>query len=382
LPTRNGIAFFCLTALLLVAGIVLHYTPIVLVASGMIACLVVALIWLWLRPDLQVRRQVVPARVTEGESANGVLHVTNSGKRRCPPLVATESTPKGYLGIPLPGLHSGATFDTTYRIPTERRGCYKIGPLQVGYADPLRLINVSKSDGYESLLWVHPRIHKVKPIPTSYSQEAEGPTSLGAPRGGITFHSLRDYVPGDDPRLIHWRSTARTGHLMVRHTVVTNEPRLMIVLDTSARSYLRDSFEDAVRVAASLIMAGADQRFPTDFRTTGGISGSIDPAGTGRIDVLDKLASVKVSDDDPGLRALIRIATVRDRGMSLGVVTGRPSRERMKGLAAVRNRFQTVTVVQIGEASGGRAPIALSGVLGVNATTSEQWAHRWKAIVG
>ena len=42
--------------------------------------------------------------------------------------------------------------------------------------------------------------------------------------GSMAFSSLREYAPGDDPRQIHWRTTARLGRLVVREHVDTNEP--------------------------------------------------------------------------------------------------------------------------------------------------------------
>jgi hypothetical protein len=221
----------------------------------------------------------------------------------------------------------------------------------------------------------------MSPVPTGRSEELEGPTSAGAPRGGIAFHSLREYEAGDDLRLIHWRSTARLNKLMVKHTVITNEPKIMVLLDTRAESYDGDSFEDAVRVAASLIAACVDHRYPTEFRTTGGMRGSIDPAGAGMNDTMDKLAAVTMSKDDPGLPALLRLAASREQGVSLGVVTGQPPREQAQAIGRARSRFQMVTFVQVGEKHG-RPAMAISGVLGVSADTSEELARVWKRRIG
>jgi uncharacterized protein (DUF58 family) len=379
--TRNGWWFVGLSAACLIAGVALSYRELVMMALALLGCLIVAAVSMRMRPDLDIKRDVSPCRVNEGEGASGVLTVTNAGRRRSAPVEAIETLGPATITVPLPSLAPGATHTASYRLPTNRRGCYVVGPLHLGRSDPLRLIRVSQADSAEVSLWVLPRIHRASPIPTGRSQELEGPTSNSAPRGGIAFHSLREYVPGDDPRLIHWRSTARTGTLMVRHTVITNEPRLLILLDTSRAAYEEESFEDAVRVAASLVAAGADKRYPTDFRTTGGVAGSVDPTGTGLTDVMDKLAAVQPGDADPGLSWLTRMAPPRHRGVSLGVVTGQPPLDEARTVGLVRGRFDMATIVQVGERFE-RPPLSVSGVLSINANTSAEWARIWKVRIG
>jgi uncharacterized protein (DUF58 family) len=379
--TRNGGWFAVLAIACLVAGLALSYREVVTIGLALIGCLVVAGVSVLMRPNLEVKREVSPYRVNEGEGASGVITVTNAGRRRSAPVEATETLGRSTITMTLPALAPGATHTAVYRLPTERRGCYTVGPLHISRSDPLGLVRVSQADSAESSLWVLPRIHKASPIPTGRSQELEGPTSNSAPRGGIAFHSLRDYVPGDDPRLIHWRSTARTGTLMVRHTVITNEPRLLIVLDTSTEPYDDESFEDAVRVAASLVSAGVEKRYPTDFRTTGGVSGRVDPTGIGLSDVMDKLAAVQPGPADPGLKALVKLAPQRSRGVSLGVVTGQPTIEQARTVGSVRGHFDMATIIQVGERFE-RPPLNVTGVLAINAATSTQWAQKWKVRIG
>ena len=379
--TRNGWWFVALGVACLVAGVALSYRELVMVALAFLGCLGAAAVSMVLRPDLDVTRDVSPHRVSEGDRASGVLTVTNAGRRRSAPVQATETLGKSAITLSVPSLAAGATHTATYRLPTERRGCYTVGPMHIGRSDPLRLVSASQADNAEAFLWVLPRVHTASPIPTGRSQELEGPTNNSAPRGGIAFHSLREYVAGDDPRLIHWKSTARTGTLMVRHTVITNEPRLLIVLDTSRQPYDDESFEDAVRVAASLVMAGAEKRYPTDFRTTGGVAGSVDPAGSGLSDVMDKLAAVQPDDGDPGLKALTTMAPPRNRGVSLGAVTGQPPVDQARTVGLVRGRFDMATIIQVGERFE-RPPLNVSGVLSVNATTSAEWARIWKVRIG
>jgi uncharacterized protein (DUF58 family) len=203
----------------------------------------------------------------------------------------------------------------------------------------------------------------------------DGPTTVGSPQGGIAFHSLREYVPGDDRRLIHWRATARTGTLMVRHNVVPNEPRLMVVLDTSEEPYRPDSFEHAVRVAASLCAAACDGGFPVRLRTTGGASVVCERGGTGRDLVLDLLAAVERSGDDGGLAALVHMVP-DEQGVSLGVVTGQPPVQLLGAISAVRSRFDMVSVVMVGEEFARAAP-TVDGSFVVNCATSTDFAAIW-----
>jgi hypothetical protein len=97
--------------------------------------------------------------------------------------------------------------------------------------------------------------------------------------------------------------------------------------------------------------------------------------------VLDKLAAVTRTGDDPGLDALLGVAARRDQGVSAAVVTGQPPPERAAALGRVRNRFQMITLVQLGERFD-RPALAISGVLSIAADTSEDLARVWKRRIG
>jgi len=375
-----GVTFLLAAVVLWILGHWLKYNELTTLGVAMGLCFVFALRLLLLRPGLTVQRAILPERVSEGHRADGVLIVTNTGGRPSPPVVAEEIFDDRRIGVLLPALKRDGRHEARYELPTRRRGRYKVGPLSIGFTDAFHLVEVATTLGEETFLVVHPRVHDVPPLPTGHSHEVDGPTSSSSPRGGIAFHSLRPYEPGDDPRLIHWSSTARVGELMVRHTVITNEPRLMVVLDTSDDPYSGDeSFEDAVRVAASLVAAGAKHGLPTELRTTGGYAGGVESTGLGRDAALDALAVVKRAKQDPGLAGLMSIAQDRAVGVSVGIVTGRPAADKAAYLAAVRGRFQRVTLVQVGLGAG-RSSTSTGGVRVVAATTSEDFARIWTRV--
>jgi uncharacterized protein (DUF58 family) len=74
------------------------------------------------------------------------------------------------------------------------------------------------------------------------------------PSAQAEFHGLRAWRPGDSPRFIHWRTSARRGELMVREYEDVPSDNLLLVLDpTPAHGpQALDHFEQAVSLAATI----------------------------------------------------------------------------------------------------------------------------------
>ncbi len=85
-----------------------------------------------------------------------------------------------------------------------------------------------------------------------------GTASRRAGRGD-EFFALREYVQGDSPRDVAWRSSARRGTLLVRQFAAPSPPRVWIVLHLRTHPGSEAADERAIRVAAGLARAAEAQ---------------------------------------------------------------------------------------------------------------------------
>jgi uncharacterized protein (DUF58 family) len=377
--TRNGVAVAGSAVGLLAAGMWADYPELVTLGLAAFGALLTAVPWLIAQPRLTVERETRSV-VYEGSAARGLLTITNVGRRHSPLLLATETVGGHRITVPIPALADGRSYQVRYPIPTTRRGRYVIPPLTLSRSDPLRLLHRGRVLGTESVLHVYPRVHPLAVAPAGGPRDAEGPTASSVSPDGVAFHSLREYAVGDDWRLIHWGATARTGTLMARNLVVSDEPRQLVVLDTSAASYTTTLFEDAVRVAASFCVAAAQAGSPVQVRTTGNASGEWRADLT---TILEQLSVVETSGTDRGLVALldtVRDIVSADHGVALVVVTGPVQAHQAELLARVRPRFLSVGLAQLVPA-GPTPPVRPRGVLAVAASTSAEFTASWNRLV-
>jgi len=144
------------------------------------------------------------------------------------------------------------------------RGIFTLGPAMVRGTDPLGLFPFQLTAVETSLLYVYPVLCSIsikRPI--------------GIPLGKIIspnplfedttrYRSLRPYNPGDEPRRINWKMSARTGSIMVNEYDATASYPLMIFLNADRNEYplkKRGIFiERAIEAAAALCLKAAQER--------------------------------------------------------------------------------------------------------------------------
>lgn len=240
----------------LTAGIVGDWAE--LVAMGIVALVVVlsALVWSIGRSGHRVTLSLERTRVTVGERALGELTVSNPTTRSLPPTMVELPVGAGLAAFSAPRLGAGDNHSEPFGIATHQRGIITVGPATAVRGDALGLVRRTQTWSESTDLYIHPLTVSVNTTAIGFIRDVEGATTQELSSADVSFHALRDYTPGDDRRNIHWKTTARTGRLMVRQFEETRRAHLLLILDLDRDAWFdEEEFEEGVSAAASLVVA-------------------------------------------------------------------------------------------------------------------------------
>ncbi len=169
-------------------------------------------------------------------------------------LVAGKPLDKKCYFLKLPSLRSQST---SYRHTFPRRGRYTFSAFRLSTKFPFALFRKSRLIDADTTVLVYPA---VRPVPLMAERRAHHlGDNMPLPRGRRgEFHGLREFRDGDDPRDIHWRSTARRGRRLVREHDDEASRRVAIFLDNvrpaGDEAVADDLIEKAVSLCASIVV--------------------------------------------------------------------------------------------------------------------------------
>ena len=171
-------------------------------------------------------------------------------------LLSPGATPRFLY---LPRLEAGAERLVTWEDTLPRRGRHRLAGVRVTTRFPFGLFLKAGRPMLSSEVVVYPAVAPVAPeMLRQLGDAGHAPTRR---RGrGTDLYNLRGYRAGDDPRLIHWRSSAKTPALMVREleAETTEDTRLVLVGGrTRDPQALEAGLSEATALAIHLIRAGA-----------------------------------------------------------------------------------------------------------------------------
>jgi uncharacterized protein (DUF58 family) len=320
--TRSGLGAVITAVLLAGLGWWWGYEELV-IAATVVFGLVLMAIWVSQRPLRgRVTRRIAAVRVARGDPIRTSYRIHNPTRFRSGRATIIDRCDGEETRIPTGAVLAHSTTVVEGVIPTHRRGVFDVGPLEIERIDPFWLTIGTRRSTDTSSVIVHPKVYElVGPHGAVRTVENESVLRRASADPMSGFVSMREYVAGDDPRMIHWPTTARTGTLMVREHVEVRRPEFTVVLDAAAIVGTPEDFEEAVDVAASLaihaIRSGLDVVLRSTHRHHAGRPSPIVAEGA----VLDLLTPVRQAGDGE----LLSVASLFSGGFdhtSVLMVTG------------------------------------------------------------
>ncbi|MFB0619863.1 DUF58 domain-containing protein [Streptomyces sp. AGS-58] len=246
------------------------------------------------RHRVAAARRLSPGRVPACTEARVHLRMDNVSRLPTGLLMLQDRVP--YVLGPRPRfvldrVEPGGRREVSYRVRSDLRGRYPLGPLQLRLTDPFGMCELTRSFSAYDTLTVVPHVDPLTPV--RFSGEAQG-YGDGRQRS-LALAGEDDVIPrgyryGDDLRRVHWRSTARYGELMVRREEQPRRARCTVLLDTRGGAYEGagpdSAFEWAVSGAASVLAHMLERGFSVRLLTDSGSAvpgeGADGFAGTGQ----------------------------------------------------------------------------------------------------
>ena len=237
IPTMEGFIWLVLAVFF---SSLRAFNLVTLIGAFMAGVLVLNWLRVLFRGNLQQLRikRTVQRGVYAGETADAVLEIHNPSNRSQPGLAVDEQGSCHNRRWSLPELRAAGQVELRYRVEMPRRGRYYFGPVTAVSGYPFGLFRSWVRFEKLGECIVLPRLgtlHRGRfrqllhtPAQPTSIPERQLNRRSAAP---ADFYGVRDFRPGDSPRFIHWRTTARMGMPMVREFEETPLDNLVVVVE-------------------------------------------------------------------------------------------------------------------------------------------------------
>lgn len=330
------------------------------------------LVW-WNTRDIDAEVDRKTARAQVGQEAQEIIEVRNK-----------SFLPKVWLEVEdpsdLPGHRSKRVViipprrsrNWVVNTPLRRRGLFDWGPLRLTAVDPFGLFRRVREVGGQQQILVYPA---VVDLPHFQAPPANLP---GEGRFRKRTHyitpnasGIREYAPGDAFNRIHWRSTARTGELMVKTFELDPASDIWVILDLERRVNAgreEESTEEyGVRVAASVARHYIVNNRPVGLMTFGRDLRVLEPErGQQQLTrILETLAMAYAVGDAPLGNLLMEEQRRFGRHTTLVVITSATDDHWLTAIQSLTQRGVRAAVVLLDPSTFGsdRSPLLLYGQL-------------------
>lgn len=268
-------------------------------------------------------------RITAGGTAAAEVVVRNLGHGIALPGRLDVPVGSGLIELGVPLLRPGHAIAQDLEIPPLRRGIVTVGPATTVRGDPIGVLRREHAFPDVRELFVHPRTVALPSTSAGLIRDLEGSPTHRLVDADMSFHAVREYSSGDSRRHIHWKSTAKTGRLMVRQYEESRRSRMAVILALAEDEYRDDDeFELAVGCAASLGL-----RALTDARDLDIVVGAEVPravrtrlrairrvAAASRRTMLDGFSGIERLESTMSVAEVCRLAAESSERLSIAVV--------------------------------------------------------------
>jgi uncharacterized protein (DUF58 family) len=348
--TRRGRSVLALGLVVYLAAWAFGSRPLYPVAAGLL--LASALAWAWVRAadrPIDVERRSPRREHVEGDDVEQRVIVRPTS--RLPPPTAALVDAVGRLGEQRHVLRrQGRRLLVDYQLRRLPRGRYAFSDSRIEIADPFGLQRRSVSLPRPGALLVYPRVvHLDRLFSESGAHALEGRRLLLRRPTGFDLHSVRDYEHGESLRKVHWRSTARRGHLMVKELEDAPRDEIAVLLDAQRGAVAGESFDVQVRAAASILEAYVrrNRRAVLVVNAAERAAQQVHSPASDRLRALELLAAVEPTATAPVTALLGEEASPAARALELVVLTARIEAslvDRLVQRALARRRVSLVYV--------------------------------------
>jgi uncharacterized protein (DUF58 family) len=300
-PTKIGVWFVALTLLIGVAATNTGNNALYMVVALMMAALIVS--GVLSRNDVRkVEVEVTPPDELFARSPAAFEVEIRNRSSLLPRWLLLVSFSDHAPTLLCPWLPRAGRRNAVVELEFPRRGVHRIAAAHLATLFPLGLFRKGMRQRLDREVVVFPSLvsgqHSVR-----RSTSAIGETQDSRAGWGHDLHSLRILRPGDDPRRIHWKQTARTGSLIFMEREAERSRRISVVLDNGVDPVHGKAGEERLELrisqAASAVLGYLQAGFEVELVTrTERVEFGTGPRQRRRIlETLALLEAVKATDD-------------------------------------------------------------------------------------
>lgn len=274
-------------------------------------------------------------------------------------------------------LYKNSPTHLVYKTTCYRRGAYRFSEIPLSSSGPFGFFRRRRVLNIPGDVLIYPFYHPLNRLRIFEKWAFAQRQSLKIGTGSQVV-GTRDYRPGDSPRWIHWRSTARTGKLVVKEFSDDEHITLNVLFDLHKAGSLGEgkfsTFETAVRLIATLGYYARHQKMP--LRLFGASTNWTPP----RTDLswsalLTYLA--KVQND--GSRPLTEVIASLPVLPFVIVLMSNPTQANFAALQTLSRKGSTILVLAITPDEG--ATDQETGVVGSQLTVKTVTPHTWIELI-